>query len=69
MTDRARIFIDLIVVAALEALVSEEVNSCVVNATRQILFILDMLQCIRLVPSLREDIKGYLTTDGVSNTN
>ena len=54
------------VVAAFERLVAEEVDRLVLDAARNILFVLDVLQAISLVPAIWEDVKGDLAADGIS---
>lgn len=66
MSHRPRVSEDLIVITSLVALVAEEVDGGVVDATGLILLVLDMLQGERLVPALGEDVKGDLAADGVS---
>ena len=66
MSDRTRILEDLIVVAALVRLVAEEMNFRVFDAGD--FFLLgQVLQAVGLVPAGREDIKGNLSPDGVSD--
>ena len=43
MASRSGIFIDLVVIAALERLVTEEVDGLVVHSTWQFLVVLDVL--------------------------
>ena len=57
----ARVFVDLVVVASLIRLVSEEVNGGVLDA--QALLVLNMLETVSLVPAAREDVKGDLAAD------
>ena len=56
MPNSSGVLIDLMIVAALVALVAVEVNLIVV--------LFDILQAERFVPSLREHIKGDLATNG-----
>lgn len=65
MTDSAGVRKDLIIVAAGEALVAEEVNGLVFDA-RDVLLGLDVLQAVSLVPASGEDIEGDLAADGVA---
>ena len=58
MTDGPAVIEDLVIVASLVGLVTKEMD--LLEA-----FILDMPQCIRLVPSTREDVEGDLTSDAV----
>ena len=60
MADGPGILIDLIVIPALKGLVAEEVDVLVVDAGEmlsRICLCLDMLQAVRLVPAVREDIE------------
>ena len=57
--------VDLIIVAASKCLVAEEVDGLVLHA-RDILFSLDVLQTVCLVPTGRKDVKGNLATDRIS---
>ena len=57
MADSSRVLEDLVVVASLVRLVPKEMDRGVVDATRQILFVLDMLQCECLVPASWEDVE------------
>lgn len=61
-----RVLIDLVVIAALHCLVTEEVDGLVVHPSRHILVILNVLQAVCLVPACREDVEGDLTADGVA---
>lgn len=65
MSDRPRVSVDLVIVAAGEGLVAKEVDGLVFNA-RDILFGFDVLQTVRLVPTGREDVKRDLATDRVT---
>ena len=65
MTDSARVLKDLVVVAALVSLVAEEVDGAVFDAA-DLLFGLDVLQAVRLVPAGGEDVEGDLAADGVT---
>lgn len=58
MSHSPRVLVDLIVVAARVRLVAKEVD---VGPP----FRLDVLQRVRLVPTLGEDVKGDLSADGV----
>jgi hypothetical protein len=66
MADRSRILEDLVVVAALESLVAEEVDCGVFHSSRQVLLVLDVLETIPLVPTHWEDVEGDLAADRVS---
>lgn len=63
MSNSPGVFVDLIVVAALKRLVTEEVDGLEVNASLKILVVLDMLQAVCLVPTCWEDVEGDLTAD------
>lgn len=52
-----RVFVNLPVVAALVGFVAEEVNGLVFHAVRHVLLVLNVLQAVRLIPALREDVK------------
>lgn len=65
MTDSARVRKDLIIIAAGEALVAEEVDCLVVDAG-DVLLGLDVLQAVSLVPTSGEDIEGDLAANGVA---
>lgn len=67
MACHPRVFVDLVVVTALESLVTKEVNSTVFDSPRQVLLVLNMLQAIPLIPAGREDVEGDLPADRVSN--
>ena len=70
MTDRPRIFVDLVVVAALKTLVAEEVDVLVVNAREmlsRICLSLYVLQAVSLVPTVGEDIEGDLAANGIAS--
>ena len=65
MPHRPLVRVNLIIVPALERLVAKEVDGRVVHPARQVLLILNVLQTVRLVPPLREDIEGDLPADRV----
>lgn len=69
MANRSLVLVDLVVVAALVRLVAEEVDGRVVDAVRQVLLVLDVLQTVRLVPAGGKDVEGELAADGVSRKN
>jgi len=54
------------VVTTREALVAEEVNGGIVDASWQVLLVLDVVEAVRLVPALGEDVEGDLASDRVS---
>ena len=60
----AAVGVDLVVVAALEGLVAEEVDRRVVHAAGPLGLVLDVLQAVRLVPAGGEDVEGDLAADG-----
>ena len=62
MTDCSGVLVDLVVIAALVCLVSEEVDGCVVYAAG-LCFVLEVLQAVCLVPAIGEDIEGDLTAN------
>ena len=59
MTNCSRIVVDFVIVTALERLVSEEVDSRIMNAA-VLRLVLEVLETIRLVPTCREHIEGNL---------
>lgn len=59
-----RVAEDLVVVAALEGLVAEEVDRLVLDAARPLGLALQVLQAVGLVPAVGEDVEGDLATDG-----
>lgn len=64
MPHSARVLKNLIIVAALVRLVSEEVDSAVLDA-RHFFLGFDVLQAVGLVPARGEDVEGDLAADGV----
>lgn len=62
--DRPGVLVDLVVVAALERLVAEEVDRRVGYASRLLRLGLEVLQAVGLVPAGGEDVEGDLTADG-----
>lgn len=65
MPSRPRIVVDFIVIPTLEGLVSEEVNGLVFHA-RDVLFLLNLLEAVCLVPAVREDVEGDLAANRVA---
>jgi hypothetical protein len=63
---RARVLKDLVVVAALESLVTKEVDGSVLFTAREVLLVLEVLQTVALVPASWEDVEGDLAADRVS---
>lgn len=59
-----RVAEDLVVVAALEGLVAEEVDRLVLDAAWPLGLALQVLQAVGLVPAVGEDVEGDLATDG-----
>jgi len=59
------IFVDLVVVSALVRLITKEVYRRVLYPIRLLRLVLQMLQAIRLIPASGEDIKRYLATNRV----
>lgn len=62
--DRPGVLVDLVVVAALERLVAEEVDRRVGDAPRLLGLGLEVLQAVGLVPAGGEDVEGDLAADG-----
>lgn len=63
MADGSLVAEDLVVVAALEGLVTEEVDVLVRDAAVSSV-ILEVLETVSLVPASGEDIEGDLTANG-----
>lgn len=63
MTDRARVGVDLIVIATNKTLVTEEVDGLVLGSG-DVLLGLDVLQAVGLVPASGEDVERDLATNG-----
>lgn len=66
VADRARVLVDLVVVAALVGLVAEEVDGGVLDAIWLLGIGLEVLEAVGLVPAGWEDVEGDLTADGVA---
>lgn len=66
VANHPRVGVHLVIVAAREGLVAEEVDGGVLHAVGHVGLVLDVLQAVRLVPAAREDVEGYLAADGVS---
>lgn len=64
MTNSPRILVNLVVVAALERLVAEEVDGGVLDAVGLLGLVLEVLQAVGLVPAGGEDVEGDLAADG-----
>ena len=65
MANDSAICVDLIVIPALIGLVSKEVDRLVSDPPGPLRFSFDMLQTVRFVPSMGENIKGDLPANGV----
>lgn len=57
------VFVNLVVIATLEGLIAEEMNCSVLDSTRQVLLVVDMLEAVTLVPSGWEDVERDLSTN------
>ena len=58
MSDRSRIRVDLVIISTNVGLVAKEVNLLET-------LLLDVSQCVRLIPASREHVKGKLSADRV----
>ena len=69
VTGGARILVNLIIIASLERFIAKEMYRLVVD-TRQILALVrlgfNMFQTIGFVPTMREDVEGDHTTNGIT---
>ena len=63
VTNSPRVNVDLVIIATDKTLVTEEVNVLVFGAT-ELLFSLDMLQAVGLVPAGGENIERDLAANG-----
>lgn len=63
VSDCPRIAVDLVVVSSLVSLVTEEVDRLVLDTSRLLRLVLEVLQAVGLVPSGREHVEGYLAAD------
>ena len=61
---RPGVLVDLVVVAALERLVAEEMDRGVGNPSRLLGLVLEVLQAVCLVPAGGEDVERDLAADG-----
>ena len=68
MPHRPAVLIDLVIIAALVCLIAKEVNSGIIDAA-DLLFILEMLQAICLIPASGENVEGDLAANGKSISN
>jgi hypothetical protein len=66
VSNRSRIRVDLVVVAALVCLVAEEVDLGVLDAAGLLGVFFEEPQTVRLVPAGGEDVEGDLSADGVA---
>ena len=57
MANRTRILVDLVVVAAFERLVAEEVDLVVLDTIRELCICFYMLQAVGFVPACRKDVE------------
>jgi hypothetical protein len=60
----AWVLVNLVIIAALEGLVTEEVDGGIGDAAGLLGLVLEVLEAVPLVPALREDVEGDLATDG-----
>jgi hypothetical protein len=63
VSDGSGVLVDFVIVAALEALVAEEVDGGVVNTSGLVFLCGEVLEAVCLVPALWEDVKGDLSAD------
>jgi hypothetical protein len=63
----AGVVVDLVVVAALEGLVAEEMDGGVLDSAGLLCVVLEVLKAVGLVPASGEDIKRDLAANGVSD--
>ena len=68
MANCSGVFVDLVVVAALEGFVAEEVDLVEFDAIWQFRICLNVLQAVCLVPACWEDVEGDLSADGVAGS-
>lgn len=64
VSDGAGVGVNLVVVAALEGLVAEEVDGVVGDAIGLLGLVLEVLEAVGLIPASGEDIKGDLASNG-----
>lgn len=64
MADDPRIRKDLVVVSTLKRLVAKEVHVGVADTAGLLGLLLEVLQAVRLVPALGENVEGDLATNG-----
>lgn len=63
MSKGPRILVDLVVVAAFEGLVAEEVDRGVGDAVGFLGFVFEVLEAVGFVPAGGEDVEGDLAAD------
>jgi hypothetical protein len=61
--NRPWVLVDLVIITSLVGFVAKEVDCSILNPTRLLCLVLQVLQTISLVPSCREDIEGDLPSD------
>lgn len=66
MPNCSRITENLKIISTLKGLVTKEVNCLVLDTMRHVLFILDVLEAICLVPAFWEDVERNVSSDRVS---
>lgn len=64
VSDGAGVGVDLVVVAALEGLIAEEVDGVVGDAIGLLGLVLEVPEAVSLVPTSGEDVEGDLTSNG-----
>jgi ketopantoate hydroxymethyltransferase len=64
MANGSGISVNLVIVAALESLVTKEVNVLVGNAIGLLGLVLEVLEAVGLVPASREHVEGNLSANG-----
>ena len=64
MADGAGVAVDLVVVAAGEGLVAEEVDRLILDAAGELGLGLEVPEAVGLVPAGGEDVEGDLAADG-----
>ena len=64
MTDSSGVGVDFVIVAALEGLVTKEVDVLVGNAIGLLSLVLEVLEAVGLVPANGEHIEGNLPANG-----
>lgn len=64
VSNRPRVFKDLVVIATRTGLVTKEVDCLVRDAARLLGILLQMAQAVGLVPAVGEDVEGDLAANG-----